>query len=985
MSVRKQRWLEIGGVVLIFLVALFIRTYQLDRFPPGLYNDEAAYGMDGLAALHGDLRIFYERNNGREPLFIYLLALAFQSLGATAYAIRVTAAVVGAATVATTYWMVRAIFQFDPQTNAQPARWYAGWVALFLTFSYWHISLSRVGFRAITLPLALTIAFALFWMVWRRLRQPGGAPWTLTIIAGLALSLPLYTYTAGRMASLLFASMVAATWLTAKHFAIDRTRLFKTTGMMAAAALLGALPLLIYFVRHPNYFAAHAVEVSVLNTQYAGDNPLLALITSIVKSLLLFVTLPDGNLRHNPAQIPVFDPLLALWLLGGLGLAIYGWRKLTTLFALLWFLALVAPAVLSSEGAPHSLRMIGLLPIVYVLPVLAMAWATRLPPTRWQPFMRWLPLPFLLIAATVGVTSYFGAWTPLEQFRGAFRTDYADFARSIAATDTTQTVWVLPLSPADALTDGKFNTIDFFQHDAGAYATLPVDATTAAAELERLTRGRRFVNVLRPADAPELQETAWIFSDVQGLLDLLLRRNSVGPPATDQAQAGIPYTAYELLDQRSFALPPTAQTVTDASFGGLFQLIGVNLGGGNRWEARAGQLTMPADQPLWVVLQWGASQPVTAMHKTSLLLRDADGAIAGQADALLVGDRHPGVLESTYQIVEPLPGLAPGRYTLELRVYEDATGRVYPVTRAGEASAAFFPLAAVTMTPPLQPSAEVAPQFTLSNAPMPPDFQVMGYDLPGRQLAPGDALPLTLYFHAPLTPTVDYSVTVTLAEAERVAAQQTLTPGGAAFPPSAWRAGEVMRVPAALLIDSAAANGVYRLHFLVEAEGRAIADFDLGEIEVTGRPHVMDAPPIELPLEASFGDAVRLIGMNSAPKIVSAPGSSISLTLVWQPLLTEQRSLVRFVQVLDAAGQLVAQQDAVPCDSGCPATSWFAGEYLQDPVSLALPSALPAGQYQLITGWYDPDSEQRLPAFDAAHNPMPDDAVILPAQVRVKE
>jgi predicted membrane-bound mannosyltransferase len=93
---RQQRWLEIGFIALLFLAALLLRTWQLDRFPPGLYNDEAAYGMDGRSLLAGDLRVFYERNNGREPLFIYLLALAFQSLGATAYALRLTAAVVGA-------------------------------------------------------------------------------------------------------------------------------------------------------------------------------------------------------------------------------------------------------------------------------------------------------------------------------------------------------------------------------------------------------------------------------------------------------------------------------------------------------------------------------------------------------------------------------------------------------------------------------------------------------------------------------------------------------------------------------------------------------------------------------------------------------------------------------------------------------------------------------------------------------------------------
>jgi hypothetical protein len=36
---------------------------------------------------------------------------------------------------------------------------------------------------------------------------------------------------------------------------------------------------------------------------------------------------------------------------------------LTTLFVLAWLLLLAAPAILSSEGVPHSLRMIGMLPV----------------------------------------------------------------------------------------------------------------------------------------------------------------------------------------------------------------------------------------------------------------------------------------------------------------------------------------------------------------------------------------------------------------------------------------------------------------------------------------------------------------------------------------------------------------------------------------------------------------------------------------------
>ncbi|HAJ34839.1 MAG TPA: hypothetical protein DCL15_03975 [Chloroflexi bacterium] len=981
-SRKRALWLEIGFVVLLFLVALFLRTWQLDHIPPGLYNDEAAYGMDGRALLAGDLRVFYERNNGREPLFIYLLALAFQSLGATPYALRMTAAVVGAATVVTSYWMVRALFRFAPELNDQPARWYAAWTALFLTFSYWHLSLSRVGFRAITLPLALTIAFALFWLVWRHLRTPGGVPWGLASLGGLALSLPLYTYTAGRMAPLLFAFTVAATWLLAPGFAIDRARLAKTAVVMALLALLGALPLLFYFVQHPTAFGAHALEVSVLNTQYAGDNPLLALLRSAVRTFLLFGVLPDENLRHNPAQIPALDPLLATWLLLGSGLAVVYWRRLTTLFVLAWLLLLAMPAILSSEGVPHSLRMIGMLPIVYVLPMLAMAWVTTRAPRRYRLWLRWLPLPFLLLAAYVGVTSYFGAWTPIERFRAAFRTDYADFARTLAASDTSDTLWVLPLIDAQALADGRFNTIDFFQRDPGAFTTLPVNEATAAAALTQLTQGRRLVNVLRPTDAPDLQATSWLFADVKGLLELLLRRNSATTPTTGQL-AGIPYTSYALGNARDFALPPTERTLPGVVFGDLFQLTGVNLGGGNQWTWQEDALALPADQPLWAVLRWSTvADAPTTQHKTSLVLRDAVGNIVGQSDALLISDRQPGVLDSTYQVIDLLPGTLPGRYRLELRVYEDATGRIYPVTQAGRRTA-FLSLAEVMVQPSLRPGAQIAPQVILDDASMPHDFQLIGYDLPRTEIAPGEALPLMLYLHAPITPTTDYAVRITLTDGSGVVAEEQETPGGAAWPPSAWRAGEMLRTPAPLRVAPTLASGNYRLQAAVMDGAHEVARVDLGEITVSGRPHVLTAPPIDQPLDASFDESVRLVGVNAASAITIAPGATISLTLVWQPASPSLQSLVRFVQVLDASGALVAQQDTIPCDGGCPASSWLEGEYLLDPVNITLPTETPVGAYQLIVGWYDADTQQRLPGFDAAGQPLAGDVFTLPTALNV--
>jgi len=989
MNIPIRRWLEIGAVAVLFAGALLLRSYQLQSYPPGLYNDEAAYGMDGLAALHGDIRVFYERNNGREPLFIYLLALAFQVLGPTSFAIRATAAVVGAATVVSTYWMARALFRFAPEDNQQPTGWHAAWVALFLTFSYWHISLSRVGFRAITLPLALTLAFALFWITWRRLRAPGHIPWLLAIQSGLALGLTLYTYTAGRMSLVLFAATVAATWLLAGRFGIDRARMLKTAGVMLLAALIAALPLLVYFASHPAYFGAHAAEVSVLNPKYAGDNPVAALLNSAAQGLLLFVSTPDSNLRHNPAQIPVFDPFMAAWLLLGIGLASFFWRRLTTLFALMWFLALAVPAILSSEGVPHSLRMIGMLPIVYVLPVMAMAWVSRLAAARLKRGARWIPLPFLFVAAIVSVTGYFGAWSDFDRFRAPFRTDYVEFARSIAAADSSKTLWVMPLFTGDALADGMFNTIDFFQHDPGAYATLTLDESTAPAEMGRLTQERQTVNLLRPTDLPELYETSWIFADVKGLLHMLLRRNSEDTPTTGLRQGGMPYVSYRLLDPRDFTLPVTEQEIESVIFGDTFRLTGANLGGGNRWAMQDGTVSMPADQPLWAVLRWEALQPLNGPLKSSLVLRDEHGSIAAQADELLTGERFPdrvgwlaGEQSSTYHIIELPAGLLPGQYTLALRVYDEASGRIYPAQEPGQPDLGEYTLASVALGPPLKIAVPRVPQHVLDTTAMPADFQLTGYDLPATSHAPGDSLPLVLTAQSPITPATDYAVQVDLVGQDgTVAASTAMVPGAPQDPPATWRAGEAYRIPARLATEPSLRGGLYVLTASILAAGRDPVRVELAEIEIGGRPRLLERPTIALTAVARFGDHVRLVGVNAPPTLTPEPGTPIVIELVWQPLGTAARSLVRFTQLLDANGVLVAQQDTIPCNGECPATSWLAGEYLVDEVTLPMPATLTANEYRLITGWYDAETQVRISAVDDDGTPLPDNSVVLPLRV----
>ena len=97
-------------LAVVVLVGAGMRFYRLGTLPRGLYHDEAFNGQDALGILDGERPVFFEANNGREPLFLYGMSLAMAVLGRTPFAVRVTAAVLGTLTIPATFLLVREWF-----------------------------------------------------------------------------------------------------------------------------------------------------------------------------------------------------------------------------------------------------------------------------------------------------------------------------------------------------------------------------------------------------------------------------------------------------------------------------------------------------------------------------------------------------------------------------------------------------------------------------------------------------------------------------------------------------------------------------------------------------------------------------------------------------------------------------------------------------------------------------------------------------------
>ena len=174
-----QDWAPIVGLTAL---AAALRFLLLSHLPPGLYHDEAFNGLDAVSLLQGNHAVYFPANQGREPVFIYLVAATVRVLGRSPGAVRLAAAICGTLTVPATYAVGRV--------------WFNRRVGLLsgatLATMYWHVHLSRIGFRAVALPLV--IALMLFAAGWAYRSRRRGA-WAVT---GLLYGATFYTYLAAR-------------------------------------------------------------------------------------------------------------------------------------------------------------------------------------------------------------------------------------------------------------------------------------------------------------------------------------------------------------------------------------------------------------------------------------------------------------------------------------------------------------------------------------------------------------------------------------------------------------------------------------------------------------------------------------------------------------------------------------------------------------------------------------------------------------------
>ncbi len=470
-AIGLSRRAELLLLATITAVAAFLRLYRLEALPPGDGHDVAMYGVDALQILAGARPIFLESNFGREPLFSYLVALAYRFTGPGAYGIHLVSAIVGILTVPAVWLTARELF-------ADARRGALGYLPLLAAFlsavSYWHLNWSRVGLRVILVPLfAALIVFAL-WRGFAKARPDRWRPLVRSeawfLLAGALLGLSLYTYQAARLLPALVATAFVLRAIERRRWAREDTA---AALLVAAAALVVFLPLGIYAAQHPGALSVRIQQATVVQPGLPLAQQVGELARQATTALLTYSLRGDTDPQFTIPGRPSLNPFLSLGLLIGIVTALWRFRRSPYLFLLVWLLLMTAPAMVADQAAT-SKRYLGAFPAAMMLASLGLLlpfeWRAartesasedadsahdnrHLPPaTRHWPLATrlWSVVLIAGLLYTLVVTwrDYFVVWAADPDLEAHFQADYRAIGEYIGGLDAAQPVWLSPF-PAD--------------------------------------------------------------------------------------------------------------------------------------------------------------------------------------------------------------------------------------------------------------------------------------------------------------------------------------------------------------------------------------------------------------------------------------------------------------------------------------------------------------------------------------------------------
>ncbi|MCY4090580.1 MAG: hypothetical protein OXF62_07155 [Caldilineaceae bacterium] len=697
-------------VLALMVLAIWLRLYRLSEVPPGLYSDEGAHGVDALMVLQGEHAVFFPPrsplgSDGREGMVIYAIVPFVTAFGRTMLALRLPTALASCATIISVFWLGQVVFGQD--SSGHPTRWrglvVGGIGSGLMAVSIGQTIIGRMAFRANYLPLLLSLSLALLWVAWRQ-RNP-----VKIALAGTLGGLLQYTYIGARVTPLLFVVLGVSFW-TARDGSEDSEkadggqsllREFRSSGelqlvaIFAAALVLVAAPIVFHFALHPRDLTTRIDQLWLLR-----DGPqdfIVAFLVNVWDHLLAFGFRGDPAWRRNFAGQPMLNLWEAAFFWLGVGISLRRWKECPACrLLLLWLGVMMLPAVLARDEAPHTIRMIGAAPAIYLLVSLGMWEVFQFLNGRLSGLKLFerstINLFGLRNGATAGILmgivilatgvstyrTYFLEWANAHELNLEYEVEWSDLTKYLnMEPPDREAAFLIPDGQRQQPLKAGFrsHTFDYlYQGETPAYlfhSAMPdfakrIQSTLLAVD-DLSTVNVVEWNLKSVWTGDEYERFAFLlgkyghYRDSEDLGSFRVHRYT-------DVSLSIPWKPYEFLEP----LPVV--------YDGGIELLAVALGRGQDQLSIEEPILFRKSRNIWTVLQWHTADDLRIEYSVSLRLRNAEmtevytkDLILWKTDHTVTGDGGPAEQFDTWIHLDIPADIPPGEYELRLVVYDSKT------------------------------------------------------------------------------------------------------------------------------------------------------------------------------------------------------------------------------------------------------------------------------------------------------------------------
>lgn len=995
-SLKRRFSYHVLILVILILLAFFLRTHQLATIPPAFDYDEAAHAMDALDLMQGHHALYSPKTEGNTTFLKYLFAIAFSLFGTRTLSQRLLIAFASTLTIPLTYVLARVMFH---RLGRQRSRVIGVLAAAGLATSFWHMNYSRIGLEINMVPF---FAVLCFYFLWRGMVSSRG--WSF-IVSGLWIGLALYVYPGARFIPVFVILFFIYRWaVTPREPDVTRAehawRMLTPLFIVGVSALVIYLPMMVYFAFHPAGFFGRAQGTLFLNPRINLGDPWGALWRGLVGNIGAFGFTSD---MHSQANLPgksILNPALAVLFWAGFVLSLFRFKKLPYAFCALWWMVMIFPVIITPDRVPQYGRMMSLAPVIYILVAITLEQlhAFISDKARWKVAKAGFLIACVVLFSVTAFSTYydyFSRWALGENTYLAFSGPAQELAEIINSDGGPNSVYILP---CDAQGEAEYDysyqcnhfPLSFFHRIGGTGAPLQyvfMYEPSIPERLTEITQGKDRVHLI--ALKKGKRKFLYPEADPRNLLEFFLE--GAGRLENMESSPNYDILSYRLAtDRMVFTLPDQFQEF-DIAFGEQLLLREGAFGGVSDGELSPLR-EIPSGGEAWVVLKWDVLAPVPENYRSSLRLFDQAGHVVSQVDHVLFGPRRQGTSRwteadvpiSDYYLFLVPSTAPPGTYDLRIGLYSPVSEHLLPVSETPGQN--LGSLGTLQVIPPEKPFAvadvDVAHELA---AAITPEIGILGHDLDlSRTYFPGEKGSLLLYWQVNGSPEQDFLWHLELeGTGETWPLIDPVSPVGPEFLTSSWSSGQVWKGIYDFVVPPEVPEGSYHLvgHFTAEdglSRGESVS---FGSIEVTGRARSFQVPEIAYPLDANFDGKMQLLGYEmNAVELERA--SELRLVLHWQALAPMDTSYTMFVHLLDAKGQVRSQRDAIPGEGTLPTTGWLPGEVISVRITIPLDENLPGGQYTMEVGVYDATSNQRLPAHDGKAQPLGDHLILRSVDVK---